>query len=177
MIDEESLNNIERLHKLKAEGVITEADFEAAKQKLLSGQRTMKASAAAQQTELVENDWFGWATLPLKKYADFTGRSSRKEFWMFMLLYAVVFLVCGIFGAVDESGPLGKLAFIAIIVTLLGTVVPTFAVTARRFHDLGKSGWFALLWLVPYLGVLVFIPMMIEGTRGDNRFGPDPKQN
>lgn len=177
MIDDESLNSIERLHKLKAEGVITESDFEAAKQKLLSGQRAVKSASALPTADLAENDWFGWATLPLKKYADFTGRSSRKEFWMFMLLYAVVFIVCGILGAVDESGPLGKLAFVALIVTLLGTVVPTFAVTARRFHDLDKSGWFALLWLVPYLGVLVFIPMVIEGTRGDNRFGPDPKHD
>jgi len=137
MIDDESLNNIERLHKLKADGVITEADFEAAKQKLLLGQRTVKSTSSALNGDLADNDWFGWATLPLKKYADFTGRASRKEFWLFFLLLLLAFIA----GAIIST-PMGEEALGGIIaLIMLSTLVPSLALTVRRFHDQDKSGW------------------------------------
>lgn len=178
MIDEAALKRIEELHRLQKEGIISAEEFEKAKQSILFNPRPTRKAAtaiAARSDDLPDpENWFDWMVLPLRKYADFTGRSSRKEFWMFMLLALIVSFACMIYFAIDEDGPLGKLAIIALVVVILGTLVPSIAVTARRFHDLDKSGWFALLWLVPYLGVLVFIPMAIEGTRGDNRFGPDP---
>jgi uncharacterized membrane protein YhaH (DUF805 family) len=62
------------------------------------------------------------------------------------------------------------------ILFFLATFIPQLAVTIRRFHDQDKSGWFYLLAFVPFVGgLIVFIFMLLEGTRGPNRFGPDPK--
>lgn len=172
MIDNEALNSLERLHKLKSDGVITETDFEAAKQSILDGRKPV--SVKATQSTLAENDWIGWATLPLRKYADFNGRSSRKEFWMFQLLFLTMFLGCALIGVV--IGPAGAAALFAV--GLLGLFVPLLAVEARRFHDQDKSGWLVALNIIPYLGTLaVFVFMLLDGTPGDNRYGPNPKQS
>jgi uncharacterized membrane protein YhaH (DUF805 family) len=118
-----------------------------------------------------------WMLLPLKRYADFSGRSRRKEYWMFVLgvFIAVIVLsiiegVLGLTGMVGGVyGPLTTLLFLAII-------VPSIAVQVRRFHDQDKSGWFVLLALIPFLGGLaILVFMCLEGTKGPNRFGPDPK--
>lgn len=88
MIDEESLKSIERLHQLKNDGVITAEDFDAAKAKLLQGgQRTAGRTALipkeVNSTLPADDDHMAWVLLPLRRYTDFTGRSTRKEFWMF----------------------------------------------------------------------------------------------
>lgn len=172
MIDDEALRSIEKLHQLKTDGVITEADFEAAKQKLLQGQRPVRTAAAPSSTSLAENDWFAWAILPLQRYADFTGRSSRKEYWLFSLVHVALFVVSGIFAAITPA-----LGIAILVLGLLGLFVPQLAVQVRRFHDQDNSGWFALFNLIPYLGVLIVLVFMcMDGTPGNNQYGPDPKQ-
>lgn len=118
-----------------------------------------------------------WMLLPLKRYADFSGRSRRKEYWMFVLgifiaaiLLSIIESAMGMAGMIGGAyGPLTALFFLAIL-------VPSIAVQVRRFHDQDKSGWFVLLALIPLLGsIAVFIFMCLSGTRGPNRFGPDPK--
>jgi uncharacterized membrane protein YhaH (DUF805 family) len=125
-----------------------------------------------------------WMILPLKRYADFSGRSRRKEYWMFALFNIIVFAVLGslmfmgsdVFGT-GSLGPLGWLAAALIGLFWLVVLIPGIAVQVRRFHDQDKSGWFVLLNFVPYVGgLIVFIFMCLEGTRGPNRYGPDPKQ-
>lgn len=185
MIDEDALKRIEDLHRLKTEGVITEADFEKAKADLLSGTAPRRHSTSTTATPTVlpdANDHVGWMTLPLRRYAEFHGRSTRKEFWMFQLIYVALALVTAVLvgvGGVDEYGEgtgLSKLAVGLFVIALLGLFVPLLAVQTRRFHDQDRSGWFVLLNLIPYLGTFaVFIFMLLEGTRGDNRFGPDPR--
>jgi len=185
MINEDALKRIEDLYRLKTEGVITEADFEKAKADLLSGTapRRPAASTTVPPTVLPDaNDHVGWMTLPLRRYAEFHGRSTRKEFWMFQLLYVALFLITLILvgvGGVDEYGEgsgLSKLAVGLFVIAMLGLCVPLLAVQARRFHDQDRSGWFVLINLIPYLGALVVLVfMLLEGTRGDNRFGPDPR--
>ena len=110
----------------------------------------------------------------LKQYADFKGRARRKEFWFFQLfcllfgigLLAVLFLI----GMKSEAAE-GVLNVIGI-----AFILPNLAVMVRRLHDTDLSGWWALLYLVPLLGtLLLFIFACLEGTRGSNRFGPDPK--
>jgi uncharacterized membrane protein YhaH (DUF805 family) len=125
-----------------------------------------------------------WMLMPLKRYADFAGRSRRKEYWMFALLQLVVYgvlgVIAGIGAAISNRGDMSVLAIVALAVMVLvalALIVPNIAVTVRRFHDQDKSGWFYLLALIPYLGgfvVLVF--MFFEGTQGENQYGPDPKQ-
>ncbi|HEX8389010.1 MAG TPA: DUF805 domain-containing protein [Sphingomonas sp.] len=120
-----------------------------------------------------------WMLLPLKRYADFQGRSRRKEYWMFALLMALLSiglgLLGGVFASVGADGwALGALLPLTLFV--VAVLIPSIAVQVRRFHDQDMSGWWILLNFVPYLGGLVVLVFMcIGGTRGPNRFGPDPK--
>lgn len=124
-----------------------------------------------------------WMLMPLKRYADFSGRSRRKEFWMFTLLQAIVyvalFVLMAIGGAMSNDGKPGALAILALVVMglfALATLVPVIAVSVRRFHDQGKSGWFYLLSFVPFGGLIVTVFMCLQGQAGPNQYGPDPKQ-
>lgn len=125
-----------------------------------------------------------WMIMPLKRYADFSGRSRRKEYWMFVLFQILVSLpmMFIVFAAADVSGGDGMGTLGGVLLVVLGLIylglffIPGLAVQVRRFHDQDKSGWFILLGFIPYIGGLIlFIFMCIEGTRGSNRFGPDPK--
>ncbi|MEQ1542798.1 MAG: DUF805 domain-containing protein [Novosphingobium sp.] len=127
-----------------------------------------------------------WMLMPYRRYADFSGRSRRKEYWMFTLFSVIVAAVLiGLMFAgssgVDANGDpqLGALGYLAVGLLglwVLGSLIPSIAVTVRRFHDQDKSGWFYLLSFIPYVGgIVVFVFMLLEGTRGPNRFGADPK--
>lgn len=180
MVDQQSLKNIEDLHRLKTEGIITEEEFERSKQKILFGGRPATAPVPGESTRPEEEDHIAWVLLALKRYADFQGRSSRKEFWMFQLLYVAIFVIASVFVALDTDpdegfGALAMFAVASTILALLGLLVPLIAVQVRRFHDQDMSGWFAALNLIPYVGgIVVYIMMLLEGTKGENRFGPDP---
>src|SRR6185503_11798790 len=92
MIDNEALNNIEKLHQLQKDGVISAEEFERSKERLLFGSkpatRPTVAATGSTHSDVVpaREDWIGWATLPVRRYAQFHGRSSRREFWMFQLI-------------------------------------------------------------------------------------------
>lgn len=128
-----------------------------------------------------------WMLLPLKRYADFSGRSRRKEFWMFMLFNVLVgFGLMMISVAITlvalpedpEANPPAAVlaAYFVMLLWSLALIVPTIAVYVRRFHDQDKSGWFYLLSFVPCIGGLVVLYFMVlPGTAGPNRFGDDPK--
>lgn len=118
-----------------------------------------------------------WMTMPLKRYTDFSGRSRRKEYWMFVLGVFIVAVVLGIIeGILGLSGMVAGAYGPLTVIFLLGLIVPSIAVQVRRFHDQDKSGWFVLLALIPLLGgLIVLVFMCLEGTKGPNRFGPDPK--
>lgn len=161
-----------------------------------------------------------WMLLPLKRYAEFQGRSRRKEYWLFFLgavmLYSaltilmLVLLGGAILSAVQSNGSaspgavLGQgfagIAIAMVIGTLwLVLLVPSIAVGVRRLHDIDRAGWWLLLGYGPYiLGVILepaqsetladiltlgsmigFVLLLVlaalPGTRGPNRFGPDPR--
>lgn len=118
-----------------------------------------------------------WMTLPLKRYADFQGRSRRKEYWMFILLIVVVAVVLSIVeGVLGLSGMVGGVYGPITTLFLLAIIIPSLAVQVRRFHDQDKSGWFVLIGLIPLIGgLIVLVFMCLEGTPGPNRFGDDPK--
>lgn len=113
--------------------------------------------------------------LGLKRYADFKGRSNRPEYWYFVLfniIFAIVAIVIDMSLGFGLAGtPYGILYFVYVLATFL----PGLAVTVRRLHDLDKSGWWFLIALIPLIGgIWLLVLMASEGTRGPNKYGPDP---
>lgn len=127
-----------------------------------------------------------WMTLPYRRYAEFSGRSRRREYWSFALFYLLIMVALNIvFGTNDvESGGgtfvygtrlVGAGSWIGSLFWLV-SLIPGLAVSVRRLHDQDRTGWLLLLWLIPFLGwFAILVLMCLEGTRGPNRFGPDPK--
>lgn len=117
-----------------------------------------------------------YAFQPLKKYADFSGRARRKEFWLFMLKYMICCIIlCFIDIALKTwSYEYGIGLYSGIFIFAL--MIPATAVAVRRLHDSNRSGWWYLLVLLPILGPLVLLAFYcLAGTDGPNRFGTDPR--
>ena len=113
-------------------------------------------------------------------YANFSGRARRKEYWMFVLVQTIVMIGLMILDSVlgldfelqGISLGYGYLYLIGIIVHF----IPSLAVVVRRLHDVGKSGWFYLLVLIPLIGwAWLFILYCIEGQKEDNKWGAGSK--
>ncbi|WP_137991322.1 DUF805 domain-containing protein [Streptomyces vilmorinianum] len=110
-----------------------------------------------------------WYLDVLKKYAVFNGRARRKEFWMFTLFSVIVSIVLSI---IDSA--LG-IQLLSLIYTL-AVLIPTLAVSVRRLHDTGRSGWWILIGLIPLVGAIILIVFYAtEGNQTDNAHGPNPK--
>lgn len=108
----------------------------------------------------------------MNKYATFEGRASRSEYWLFGLGFFIIFVVIGIIDYIifgDESGLLtGMLSLLFLL--------PEFGLVIRRLHDIGKSGWWCLLSLIPFIGPLVLIIFYVMDSQpGTNKYGPNPK--
>ena len=118
-----------------------------------------------------------WMLMPLKRYADFSGRSRRKEYWMFVLFMIIAAVVLSLIeGMLGMSGMVGGIYGPLTTLFILAIIIPSLAVQVRRFHDQGKSGWMVLLGFIPLIGgIIVLVFMCLEGDRGDNEYGPDPK--
>lgn len=119
-----------------------------------------------------------WYLLTIKKYAVFQGRARRKEFWMFALFNILFSIILGIIdvliGTYNWQSDTGLLSSIYSLFVIL----PNLAVTTRRLHDINRSGWWQLLYLIPIIGWLVLLYFFVsKGNIGANRFGEDPKQN
>jgi len=109
-------------------------------------------------------------------YANFNGRARRKEFWMFYLFHIIFIFVFAFLGGMISAESDSGFAFILIGIYFLATLIPYLAVTVRRLHDTGKSGWYYLLTLIPYVGGIILIVFMAQnGDVGSNKYGPDPK--
>ncbi|KAF1017155.1 MAG: Inner membrane protein YhaH [Stenotrophomonas maltophilia] len=117
--------------------------------------------------------------MPLKRSAQFDGRASRREYWLFqlfMVLLYIPFIVLITICALAEA-PGAMMAFAALTgLVALGLFVPTLAVTVHRLHDVNQSGWMYLLALAPFGGLVVLVFTLLPSTPGDNRFGaPAPR--
>ena len=104
----------------------------------------------------------------LTQYATFTGRARRSEYWYFVLFNVIVSIVASIIDAVIG------VQLVSWIVTL-GLLVPGLAVTVRRLHDTGRSGWWILIGLVPLVGAIILIVFACQDSQPDNQYGPSPK--
>ena len=117
-----------------------------------------------------------WYIGALKKYAVFGGRARRSEYWYFFLFNIIISvllaLVDGMTGSLDMATGIGLLGGIYALAVL----VPGIAVTVRRLHDTGRSGWWILIAFVPLIGAIVLLVFMVTaGQSGSNEYGADPK--
>jgi uncharacterized membrane protein YhaH (DUF805 family) len=145
-----------------------------------------------------------WYLLAFKKYATFSGRSRRQEYWMFFLFNIIISVVLALLDqllglkltseGINNTGVLG-------VIYSLATFVPGLSIAVRRLHDTNRSGWFLLLPIAPYilvilglilrgfgsiliiigglavlgLAILLIVWLATEGTSGENQYGSDPK--
>ncbi len=107
-----------------------------------------------------------WKTVVLQRYAKFDGRAGRAEFWWFVLANFLIYIVLAILMNV------ASIFFVLYIVYAIGTIIPSIGVAIRRLHDTNKSGWFLLIGLIPFVGVIILIVFYAtEGTSGPNDHG------
>lgn len=109
-------------------------------------------------------EMFDYYKKVLTNYAGFEGRARRSEFWYFLLFNIIIAFVLGI-----VDGLIGLATFGIADIYSLAVLVPSIAVGIRRMHDIGKSGWFIL---IPFYNLYLF---SIEGEKGTNEYGPNPK--
>ena len=115
-----------------------------------------------------------WAMRPLHKYADFSGRAPRAEYWWFYLMVIIGYFVASILDSfVGTGGMMGTFGVLTMIV-MLGLLLPSIAAGVRRLHDTDRSGWWLLIAIIPLIGLVLIYFLVLEGTKGDNRFGADP---
>jgi len=124
-----------------------------------------------------------------QKYAKFEGRAARPEFWWFYLFAIIVSLVvmmpgyllmiAGGVNTSDGQTP-GALFWIGVVLLIVGSllqlalIIPQLSVGCRRLHDRGQSGWLQLLMLIPCGSLVLLVFWLMEGTPGDNAYGPQP---
>ncbi len=114
-----------------------------------------------------------WYAKVFKQYLDFSGRARRREFWMFSLFHylIVIFLIMIDVQFELESNEIGLLTTIYFLISFL----PFLAVSVRRLHDTGKSGWYLLIGLLPFVGgFILFIFLCFESEYGTNKWGQNP---
>ncbi|MAM85773.1 MAG: hypothetical protein CME36_00490 [unclassified Hahellaceae] len=103
-----------------------------------------------------------------RKYADFSGRARRKEYWLFTLFFYITFAVLA---GLDELLGIFGLAMAFFFFSL----VPYFSITCRRLHDIGRSGWWQLITILPFIGPIILLVFLVLDSEGDNAYGPRPK--
>lgn len=111
----------------------------------------------------------------LSKYASFSGRASRREYWGYTIVNALIMFILLILDAKFQVGIAHQVFRYAVIIYAAATVVPTLAVMSRRWHDIDRTGAWVFLNLIPGVGTLVSCFFFLgRGVKGTNRFGRDP---
>jgi len=115
-----------------------------------------------ENSDFVNNTPISWYISVLKKYVVFDGRATRSEYWYYALFNFIITLI---------------LAFIPILdlIYMLATFLPSLSVAIRRLHDIGKSGWWLLIGLIPIIGPFIVLFFMIQDSNEDNQYGTNPK--
>lgn len=105
----------------------------------------------------------------LSKYVTFSGRARRSEYWWFTLFAIILYVVAAIIDAAIGNS-------IVVILVALALLLPSLAVTVRRLHDTGRSGWWILIALVPFVGgIILLVFECLDSQPGPNNYGPSPK--
>jgi uncharacterized membrane protein YhaH (DUF805 family) len=111
-----------------------------------------------------------WFIEALKKYAVFSGRARRKEYWMYTLFVVIIYAVLLGIGLALKTPYLAIIFYVAIL-------LPSLAVTVRRLHDTGRSGWFVFIGIIPLIGGIWMLVLLCgDSESGANKYGPSPKE-
>jgi len=118
-----------------------------------------------------------WYLKCLNQYADFSGRARRKEYWMFVLFNMIfAFIAMIIDNVIGTASPELGYGIIYGLYALV-MIIPGIAVTVRRLHDVGKSGWMYLIVLIPLIGVIWLLVLLVtDSNTGENPYGTNPKE-
>jgi uncharacterized membrane protein YhaH (DUF805 family) len=115
-----------------------------------------------------------WYLQVLKKYAVFSGRARRKEYWYFFLFNIIISFVLGFIEGIAGITPEN----VSVLASLYGLAVllPGIGVSIRRLHDTGRSGWWLLIGLIPLIGTIILIIYFVSDSEAEtNEYGPSPK--
>ena len=116
-----------------------------------------------------------WYFAVLNKYAVFSGRASRTEYWMFVLFHYIITIALSFFESITGIFPETELPVLNILYGL-AVLIPIIAVVIRRLHDTGRSGWWCLIVLIPIIGAIVLLVWTVQDSHpGENKYGPNPK--
>lgn len=111
-----------------------------------------------------------WYLKVLKNYVGFDGRARRKEYWMFTLINVIISVILSFVDNLAGTSP-----FLSGIYGL-AILLPSLAVTVRRLHDTGRSGWWILIVLIPFIGsIILLVFTVLDSQESDNQYGPNPK--
>ena len=118
-----------------------------------------------------------WYLKVLRQFTDFEGRARRKEYWMYTLVNAIFLLIAitldNVLGLANEDYFIGPI----YMVYALAVILPGLAVSVRRLHDVGKSGWMILISFIPIIGgIWLLILFVTDGQVGENEYGLNPKE-
>lgn len=107
----------------------------------------------------------------LKKYAVFSGRARRKEYWMFVLWNFIIGFIIGLLSTFIEA------LLLLYWLYLLAILIPSVAVAVRRLHDTNHSGWWWFIGFIPIVGTIILIVFLAQDSQpGENQYGPNPKE-
>ncbi|WP_112180404.1 DUF805 domain-containing protein [Paraliobacillus zengyii] len=111
-----------------------------------------------------------WYVKVIKKYAEFSGRSRRTEYWIFTLFNTIIGIILTSLQSISE------LFVVLTVLYSLFVLIPGIAVTVRRLHDIGRSGFWILISFIPIIGsIILFVFTLLDSEQGENRYGPNPK--
>jgi uncharacterized membrane protein YhaH (DUF805 family) len=110
-----------------------------------------------------------WKVVVLERFAQFVGRAGRAEFWWFFLANLIVSVILSLLSRASV------IFMVLYIIYGLAVIIPSIAVSIRRLHDTGKSGWFLFLYLIPLVGFIILVVFFATaGNPGVNQYGPPP---
>ena len=118
-----------------------------------------------------------WYLQVLRKYTDFSGRSRRQEYWMFVLFNVLISAAITILDYILGTNSIGINVGLFSLIYGLAVLLPGLTVSVRRLHDVGKSGWMLLILLIPLIGVIwLLILFVTDSEPGNNQYGANPKE-
>lgn len=134
-------------------------------------------AALSDRRGMTKGNDMNWYLGVLQKYAVFSGRARRKEYWMFFLFNVIISIILAV---VDRmTGMFSEASGVGVFESIYGLAIllPSLAVAVRRLHDTDRSGWWLLIGLIPVIGAIVLLVFLVQDSKpGHNQYGPNPKE-